>query len=208
MVAKVTVLGLGYGCGLSTFDNMLKAGIMGPKLDLHINEVARIHSIYRETNDQIVKSWKQSGKWLHSLAENLDVKSHPPAYYKGLTFKHGMVEMPGDNLPLMYNQMHLDENGSFSFQGSNGVKRRIYSSLFFENIIQALARNVIAEQMVEAAKHYKVMFSVHDEIILAVPKDEIVEAEAKILQIMRTSPAWCSDLMLDAEAGFAVEYSK
>jgi hypothetical protein len=45
-------------------------------------------------------------------------------------------------------------------------------------------------------------------LILSVPENEIVEAEAKILKIMRASPAWCSDLMLDAEAGFSREYSK
>lgn len=205
MVAKVTVLGLGYGCGLNKFSDMLSAGLMGPKLDLHINEVARIHSVYRESNTMIVQAWRNAGEWLYSLVKGLGAGDQ---HYKGLTFTEEKVIMPGNNLPLSYANMSVDEDSNFKFQGTNEVPRRIYSSLFFENIIQALSRNVIAEQMVEAAKHYDVMFCVHDELILAVPEDEIEEAEQKILQIMRTSPAWCSDLKLDAEAGYAREYSK
>ena len=48
---------------------------------------------------------------------------------------------------------------------------RIYGGKVTENIVQALARIVVAEQMVSIGQTYHVAFQVHDEIIIVVPAE-------------------------------------
>lgn len=204
MVAKVTCLGLGYGCGIQTFDSMLKAGAMGPKVVLPLLEVGKIHTVYRRANDKIVNTWKKAGKWLEHMFEDTIL---PPVTYKGLTFSKGQVKMPNGTI-LHYPNMWADPMDGVTYSGANGMRKRIYSSLFYENIIQSLARHVIAEQMIHIAKRYNIVLSVHDELIMAVKETEINEAIQFVEKEMRTSPAWCSDLPLDCESGAAKEYSK
>lgn len=204
-VGKVTCLGLGYGAWTDTFDKMLKAGAMGPKVDLPRTEVQHIVDVYRSTNNKIVQGWKKAGKWLLAMCNNTGI--HEPDY-KGLSFHVGRVDMP-NGTSLLYPDMVLNDDGkTITYTGANGQLRYIYSSLFYENIIQSLARHVIAEQMVEVAKTYDVVLSVHDELIVSVPFIEINEATKLVESIMRTSPEWCDDLILDCESGYAIEYSK
>jgi len=204
MVAKVTCLGLGYGCGIPTFDAMLKAGAMGPKVDLPLTEVGKIHTVYRQANNKIVNTWKRAGKWLEHMFEDTIL---PPTTYKGLTFSKGQVKMPNGTI-LYYPNMRADPMDGITYSGTNGMRKRIYSSLFYENIIQSLARHVIAEQMVRIAPIYDVVLSVHDELIIAVPFQIIDKATKFVEKEMRTSPAWCHDLPLDCESGYSIEYSK
>ena len=53
---------------------------------------------------------------------------------------------------------------------------RIYGGKVTENIVQALARIVVAEQMVSIGQTYHVAFQVHDEIIIVVPAEEQAKA--------------------------------
>ena len=197
-------LGLGYGAGIATFDNMLKVGAMGPKVDLPITTVSGIHAVYRGANNKIVNTWYKSGEWLKHIAIFTD---KPPISYKGVTFQEGEVLMPNGTI-LRYPNLIADDYNNLSYQGSNGIRRRIYSSLFYENIIQSLARHVIAEHLVKVAYKYNVVLSVHDELVVSVPFKEINQATTFVEKVMRTSPTWCSDLPLDCESGYAINYSK
>ncbi|RLA00173.1 MAG: hypothetical protein DRQ42_06085, partial [Gammaproteobacteria bacterium] len=58
------------------------------------------------------------------------------------------------------------------------------------------------------ARKYDVVLSVHDELIVSVPFEEIDSATEFVLKTMRTSPTWCHDLPLDAEADWDICYSK
>lgn len=74
------------------------------------------------------------------------------------------------------------------------------------NCVQALARVVITEQMNEIAKRYKVLFQVHDEIVIAVKDEEVNEAKMFMESVMRTSPYWAPDLPLDCECKYGKSY--
>lgn len=74
------------------------------------------------------------------------------------------------------------------------------------NCVQALARVVITEHMNEIAKRYKVLFQVHDEIVIAVKDEEVNEAKMFMESVMRTSPYWAPDLPLDCECKYGKSY--
>ena len=79
-----------------------------------------------------------------------------------------------------------------------------------ENIIQALARIVVAEHLlkVEALPGVTTVSSTHDEIIAVVRVDEADAAVAAVTEIMTTPPEWAPDLPLAVELAYAREYSK
>ena len=53
----------------------------------------------------------------------------------------------------------------------------IYGGKVVENIVQALARIVVAEQMVSLGQSYHVSFQVHDELIICVPDSDVTDAQ-------------------------------
>jgi DNA polymerase len=85
---------------------------------------------------------------------------------------------------------------------------RTHAGKIVENITQATARDVLAANLarVEAAG-YKIILSVHDELITETPDTPDYTAE-KLAAMMATPPAWAADLPL-AAAGFeAYRYKK
>ena len=87
---------------------------------------------------------------------------------------------------------------------------KTYGARLTENIVQALARIVIVEQMLEVQRlpEVQVVLQVHDEIISIASNIGADETLDKILAIMKTPPSWCSDLPLDAEGGYSQRYDK
>lgn len=77
-----------------------------------------------------------------------------------------------------------------------------------ENIVQALARIIVGEQLLEIAKRYKVATTTHDEVVAVIPEDEAEAGLEFMLEVMRKPPVWAPDLPLNASGGFAREYSK
>ena len=85
---------------------------------------------------------------------------------------------------------------------------RIYGGKVTENLIQALARIVVSEQMTAVGQHYHVAFQVHDEIIITAPEEQAQHAEKLIVEIMSTPPSWASTLPVACEAGTANNYGE
>jgi DNA polymerase len=83
---------------------------------------------------------------------------------------------------------------------------RIYGGKVTENLIQALASIVIRNQMAEIGKQYKVVFQVHDEIIILAPEAQADVAEQALIQVMSTPPSWAPDLPVACESGKATNY--
>ena len=82
----------------------------------------------------------------------------------------------------------------------------IYGGKMTEIVVQALARIVVSEQMVEVGKHYKVLFQVHDELIITLGCENKTVARQHVETIMSTSPAWAQDLPVACESGVGNNY--
>jgi DNA polymerase len=52
----------------------------------------------------------------------------------------------------------------------------------------------------------KIVLQVHDEIVVAVPKESGEVMEAKLVEIMSTPPKWAAGLPVACEAGRADNY--
>lgn len=79
-----------------------------------------------------------------------------------------------------------------------------YGGKLTENIVQAIARDCLAEAMIELeSKGYRIVFHVHDEVILDVPKEKGSLYEVK--EIMSEPIDWAKGLPLRAD-GYECDY--
>lgn len=206
-IGKICVLGLGYGMGWKKLKATLAIGFAGPPVHISESEARRIVAAYRAANAKIVGMWDFLSARLPSMASATDMT----ASLGPLTFLHKMIELPS-GLALKYPGLQVEESDwghpDCTYLNRYG-RSKIYGGLLLENIIQALARCVIAEQMlaIEAAG-IKIATTTHDEVVCVVGEDEIEEKEELVRQIMTTPPEWAPDLPLAVDTGWAREYSK
>jgi len=75
-----------------------------------------------------------------------------------------------------------------------------------ENFCQAVARCVVAEQMLRIAKRYKVVLTVHDAVAIIAKESETKEAQAYVEECMSWNPKWATGLPLACESGVGYSY--
>jgi len=108
---------------------------------------------------------------------------------------------------LKYPGLRLEDSG-VSYVSRYG-RQSIWGGMLLENIVQALARCIIGENMLAVHdKGYYIASMSHDEIISLVPEADIENAYKVQEQIMTTPPAWAHDLPLQVKGGWDVRYSK
>jgi hypothetical protein len=80
---------------------------------------------------------------------------------------------------------------------------RIYGGKVVENVCQAIARCIMAEQMLMISKKYRVLLTVHDSVVCSVPDKELDKAAAYVDSCMRHTPEWAKGLPVrgDVETG-------
>ncbi len=106
----------------------------------------------------------------------------------------------------------LIKDGKLTYLGLNQFSRKwerlsTYGGKLVENITQAVARDVMADGMLRIDKHldlsesgYKIVLTVHDEIIAEAPDTKECSSE-ELAKMMSTTPEWAEGLPL-AAAGF------
>jgi DNA polymerase len=194
-VGKIAVLGLGYGMGATKFRTFLEQqGIF-----LSEEECFRVVQVYRTQNYKIVALWRFMDEILQAIATGGRGK------FKCLEFGPKHIVLPS-KLVLYYDG--LEFNGEeYTYNTRAGVSK-IYSGLLTENIVQALARCVIAEQMLNINEKYPILLTTHDEVVCLVKEEEAEAALQEVLRHMKQSPPWAPGLPLSAEGIYAENYSK
>jgi hypothetical protein len=198
-------LGLGYGMGAPKLQYTLETGSMGPPIVLPENECKRAVNVYRARSRQIVMLWDLLGKILTAMVAGNTVQ-----YRDILTFYPDHVLQP-NGLALHYPDLRATwgERGftDFTYRSSRrGHRSKIYGGKFAENLVQALARIVVAEQGLRIADRYRVVLLVHDEVVLCVPTREAKRALDFSLEQMTLPPAWAQGIPLAAEGGIGDNY--
>jgi len=204
-VGKTTVLGAGYGMGGEKF----KAALKTQGVDLPVDETKRIIGVYRQTNDAISDLWKQCGSMLRYLVRGDALAFGRPGVLQAVPDAPGILLPSG--LILRYDDLQetANEKGGveYSYQTRQG-RTRIYGGKVVENVCQAVARCIIGEQMLQIAKRYKVVLTVHDSIVCCVPDDEAPAAKEYVEQCMRWVPDWAEGLPVNCEAGIGKNYGE
>ena len=203
-VGKTAVLGLGYGMGHVTFKGTLKAGAMGPPVDIETNEAKRVVDAYRSLSTGITMLWSK----LEDLLKQTMHKDNYGNVYGPLTVRHHALELP-NGMALRYHNLRYGPNG-LMYDSKGGKPEYTYGGRITENVIQALARIVITDSILRLDKSNlgDVALTVHDEIIISGSNIAPDATMSAIIDDMCIPPHWAPDLPLDAEGGYATNYSK
>lgn len=112
------------------------------------------------------------------------------------------IDLPSGR-SLVYVKPRIEENDfggeSITYMGVGANKKweRIesYGPKFVENIVQAVARDLLMEGMLRMRK-YGIVAHVHDEVIIEADADDSVD---KVCRLMSVVPDWADGLVLNAD---------
>ena len=203
-VGKTVVLGAGYGVGHKKLQIFLKqqAGV-----EVTEAEAKRIIDAYRNTYYKIPELWRRADEALIALRtgnglqvdEQGLIKAVPG---KGLTLPSGLHIQYPDLAKVTDEKTGKDQWRYFS----KGVPVYIYGGKVVENICQAVARQVVGEQMLRIGRKYKVVLTVHDAVACIAPIEEKEEAQRYVEECMSWRPKWAQTLPLACESGVGASY--
>jgi DNA polymerase len=215
---KIAELALGYGGGTGA----LKA--MGA-LDMGLteDELTDIRDAWRATNPEICALWYEAERCFFNTTSGLHTDTHINAAGGGVridfTKEEGMlfISLPSGRR-LAYARPRIvdrdepgtfDEAGVLTYWGVNQKNRKwgqltTWGGKLIENIVQAIARDCLAEAMLRLdARGYVQLMTVHDEIVLEMPDGQ--GSLAEVIEVLSTSIDWAPGLPLRAD-GFETRY--
>lgn len=212
---KVAELALGYQGGPGALRTMDKKWAASASEE----ELKALVIAWRAANPKIVKLWKtieqyamqaiRTGKTLnfkHGIAfsyQRGNLYMHLPSGRK-LCYQRARIEphptFNGDQIIYWGEQQDQDK------KTKGWQKLSTYGGKLTENLIQAIARDVIAEIMLRLDERgYLITMHVHDEVVVEALKGSVTEEE--VVELMREPIAWAPGLPLNA-AAFKSEYYK
>lgn len=201
---KIAELALGYGGSVGA----LKA--MGA-LDMGLAE---------EELQPLVDAWRASNPNITRFWWDVDAAVKKAVIYKTAVETHGFriycksgmlfIDLPsGRRLCYVKPKMDVNQYGSESvtYEGtSTGKWTRLesYGPKFVENIVQAVARDILAYAM-KTLRHCFIVGSVHDELIIECSPEVSLKA---VCEQMGRTPPWIEGLLLRADGYECQFYQK
>jgi DNA polymerase len=205
-VGKTCILGLGYGTGALKLQHTLKTSPPGAIVS---EEVAKSYvDTYREANDKVIALWHDGNKVIKDLA-NWSGKPYYYGEHRCLKVCEEGIQLP-NGLYIRYPELKLntkEAKSRYEYKSRKGPVS-IWGGSLVENVVQALARIVVGEQMLQINQRYRVVLTVHDAAVCVVPAEELDEALAYIVGCMSTPPGWARDLPVACEAKHAESYGE
>ena len=208
---KIATLALGYGGGVSALEAM-----GGDRLGLSESEEKQIVALWRKSNPRIVKMWaviEKAAMTAIKTGQNVTV-------YRNIVIgkRWGMLTItlpsgrticyPRAEVGIEYNDGWRGDHEIIEYEGLNQTtkkwgKVRTYGGKLTENIVQAIARDILGVVILRArAKSLNVVFHIHDEIVVEATPDQTLE---DVEELFSAPIDWCKDLPLKG-AGYTTPY--
>ena len=208
---KIAELALGYGGSKGALISM---GALN--MGLTEDELPELVAAWRKSNPNIVNLWWDIENAAISAVKEMETVNMQYglkfSYRSGILF----ITLPsGRSLAYIRPRIEIDERfgkDKLTYEGIEPNTRKwgrvdTYGGKLTENIIQAIARDCLAESMLSLDdRGYKIAFHVHDEVVLDVPNNfgSLEEVE----DIMGMDISWAPGLPLRAEAFESNYYKK
>ncbi|MDF2672439.1 MAG: hypothetical protein K0R09_704, partial [Clostridiales bacterium] len=205
---KISELACGYGGGVGALKAM---GALEMGVEEH--ELQGLIDNWRVANPHIVSLW-----WEVDKAAIEAVKQRGKTSTHGIifTYKSGMLFvtlLSGRNLVYVKPKLSTNKFGreGLTYEGIGSTKKweriETYGPKIIENIIQAIARDLLAEAMIRLDRvGFNIVAHVHDEVICEVPigKSSVEE----VCKIMAEPVPWVKGLPLKADGYECLFYQK
>ena len=199
---KIAELALGYGgsVGALTAMGALDMGLTG-------DELKPLVDAWRSANPKIVQLWWDVDKAVKNCAKGCRIaETHGIkfSYQSGFLF----ITLPsGRKLAYVKPKIGANQFGgecvTYEGVGTNKKWERIdsYGPKFVENIVQAIARDVLM-YAIGTLKNCKIVAHVHDEIVIEVDRRMSLSA---VCEQMGRTPPWAKGLLVPAD-GYECEF--
>ena len=218
-VGKCASLSLIYGTGAAKLQNTIRIQSKGATTVTE-SESMTLTKLYRTEYDKVVQAWNDGTSVLNALLNgqtmtfgNNDVIQIGKAFKDASHFLFDTVGLIKPNgLALTYPDLKKTisketSKSEYTYAQRNG-RDKVYGAKVFQRVTQSLARDIMAEIIVGISRKYRVVGTVHDEVLLLVPEAQAETALEELLTLMRTPPEWAPDLPLDGEGGVAESYGE
>jgi len=201
---KIAELALGYGGSVGA----LKA--MGAlEMGLTEDELPHLVDAWRSANPNITKLWWDIDR---AVTEAVRFKCKTETHNIKFESRSGMlfITLPSGR-KLVYVKPKIGTNqfaGScITYEGIGSTKKwermNSYGPKFTENIVQAIARDILSFA-IGNLKRYPIVMHIHDEIVIEADTNTTLE---EICTLMAQTPPWAEGLELRAD-GYETEFYK
>ena len=199
---KVAELALGYQGSVGA---MVQMGAL--KMGLHEEELQGIVDAWRGANSKITALWKS----IEACAIKC-VSAKTVTTYKDIKFfyQHGnmYIQLPSGRR-LSYVSAKIGKGEKFgnkivTYWGMNQTTKQwemieTYGGKLVENIVQAIARDCLAEAMLRLDDlGFNIVMHIHDEVVIE--DVETSQSQGLIDEVMKTPMPWALDLPLKGES--------
>lgn len=214
--SKISELALGYEGSLGALKRM-----GGERMGLSDTEMMSLVRKWRIANPAIVDMWKEIDeasknavryrKPISCTCRNIifdcdgdymtiQLPSGRKLFYKGPRFKDKKIGQ--STMSSLYYQGTVQKTKQWGEIDTYGGK-------LTENIVQAIARDLLANSMLQLeAAGYKIVCHIHDECLAEVPKENAQAYYEKMTHIMSIPPTWAHDIPLRADGYVTPFYLK
>lgn len=214
--SKISELALGYEGSLGALKRM-----GGERMGLSDTEMVDLVRKWRIANPAIVDMWKEIDeasknavryrKPISCTCRNIifdcdgdymtiQLPSGRKLFYKGPRFKDKKIGQ--STMSSLYYQGTVQKTKQWGEIDTYGGK-------LTENIVQAIARDLLANSMLQLeAAGYKIVCHIHDECLAEVPKENAQAYYEKMAHIMSIPPTWACDIPLRADGYVTPFYLK
>ena len=176
---------------------------------------------WREANPNIVRFWYKLEKackdTIKTGASNTVNGKLRTELVQSAGIRYLRIALPNGRA-IYYCNPHMTTNRfgneSIGFMGKNQVtgkweKQETYSGRLAENCTQAVARDLLAESIERLeAEGFRVLFHVHDEVVISYGGDNPEEALERVYGLMSFVPPWAEGLPMAADGWIGMYFKK
>lgn len=205
-VGKGAILGLGYGMGHPKFQLSMKTGT--PPVLMELDQCEHIVKLYRSRFPAIPALWRMLNRAIQCVYEGIE---RDFGYFS--TTPEGL-RLVSNGFLIRYPHLRPDGAGGWTYT-QKGKPSKLYGAKAVENLIQALARCVVTDQMIECCRReyvdelgHQLSLFTHDELVFVAPEETADDVLKLVLEKMHTPPAWMPSLPVAAEGDIGVRYGE
>jgi hypothetical protein len=177
-------------------------------VDMDLDESTRTVNTYRAAHREIADGWKTFQAHLPKIAQGVDSAIDP--WGMCVTEKNAVRLPSGRRIYYPSLVREIDNGKSEWWYGQGRARARIYAGKGVENLVQALARDVVAEHAIKffKATGYRPCLTVHDELVYIVPEESAEDLLGILQKIMRQGVSWWPELITWSEGDVADCYGE
>ena len=208
--SKISELALGYGGSVGALQRM-----GGERMGLSNVEMASLVRKWRDANTKIVEYWddlercaREAIRYHRHVDVNDKIAFEADDEYlmmilpsgRRLFYRHPAIKQkPGSKYTSIYFEGMIQATKQWGLIDT-------YGGSLAENSCQSVARDMLGNAMINLSNAgYAIVASVHDEVLIEVPKENAEEHYANIVKLMCTPPNWAKEFPLKA-AGYLTPF--